>query len=98
MLTPASNPDLWDIPLEDLPCKVTKQGYVLVRIDTGIWENVHRMLMAQYLGRPLKVFEEVHHKDGNKSNNTIANLELTTKQNHPSIHARIRASLTAQKL
>jgi hypothetical protein len=32
--------------------------------------------MSQYLGRPLKANENVHHIDGNKQNNALENLEL----------------------
>jgi len=36
----------------------------------------HRYVMAQILGRPLRQDEQVHHRDGDRSNNTPTNLEL----------------------
>lgn len=37
----------------------------------------HRYVMQQHLGRPLRGrSEQVHHKDGNRSNNNVNNLEL----------------------
>jgi hypothetical protein len=36
----------------------------------------HRLVMETYLNRYLKPTEVVHHKDGNKQNNDITNLEL----------------------
>jgi len=47
---------------------------------------IHRLVMEQYLGRPLTDKEIVHHKDDNIYNNSIENLELTTREDHLNIH------------
>lgn len=39
----------------------------------------HRLVMESVLGRPLRPGENVHHRDGQKSNNDPANLELWVK-------------------
>ena len=62
---------------------VQRDGYVLItapaghphaRQDGSILE--HRLVMEQCLGRPLEEWEIVHHKDGNRGNNSWENLEL----------------------
>ena len=42
----------------------------------------HRLIMALHLDRPLKHSEVIHHRDGNKLNNDISNLEITNHADH----------------
>ena len=44
----------------------------------------HRLVMSEYLGRPLEDDEWVHHCDENQKHNEIENLELMFKIEHSS--------------
>ena len=46
----------------------------------------HRFIMSKHLKRPLKPGELVHHRDGNKKNNDIKNLLITSHEEHIIIH------------
>ena len=54
------------------------QGYVYT----------HRLIVENYLGRLLEDDECVHHKDENKLNNVISNLELCNKKAHHDYHKK----------
>jgi hypothetical protein len=46
----------------------------------------HRLIMSNYINRPLNENEDVHHINGNKSDNRIENLKLMTKSDHTKTH------------
>lgn len=54
----------------------------------------HRHVMEMALGRKLKRNEHVHHKDGNRINNNISNLELTNASDHARLHISSEAGLS----
>jgi hypothetical protein len=54
--------------------RVAPLGHPHPRADGTILE--HRLMMEDHLGRYLEEWEIVHHRDGNRSNNVLSNLEL----------------------
>jgi len=80
-------------PLQRKPAgegHVTKQGYKIIskvghpnaNSDKGAIPE-HIFIMSEYLGRPLKKGETVHHKNGVRHDNRIENLELWNKSHPP---------------
>ena len=65
----------------------TKQdinGYVQIRTvvgnaNKGKYTYEHRIVMSEHIGRSLLPSESVHHKNGNRADNRIKNLELWSK-------------------
>lgn len=56
------------------------KGYRRVRGDNGTQVYEHRLVLERHLNRKLTPFEVVHHKDGDKLNNALSNLEVFSSQ------------------
>ena len=56
----------------------------------------HRIVAEKMIGRTLESGEIVHHKDGNKRNNTPENLEVITQSEHIREHLRRGGGRLAQ--
>jgi len=61
-------------------------GYVEITRGPNKGRSQHVVLMEQRLGRSLHPDEVVHHRDGDKHNNSIDNLELMTRSAHARHH------------
>lgn len=76
--------------------KARTDGYIALyypsypRSDKRGYIMEHVYLMEQFIGRPLKDDEVVHHKNRIKSDNRIENLQLMTFKEHARLHMKER--------
>lgn len=69
-------------------------GYILVKIKEGQdfdnWRQEHVYVMEKHIKRKIDTKKEcVHHIDGDKKNNKLSNLFLTTHNYHKKLHQSI---------
>lgn len=57
----------------------------------------YRLLMENFLGRLLKPWEHVHHKNDNKLDDRLENLEILTEKEHSFLHGVLRKGKPNQK-
>ena len=68
--------------------RVSKQGYIIKQRD-GIRIPEHRTILQESLGRKLSPEEIIHHINGDKKDNSLSNMFLTTKKGHAQLHAQL---------
>jgi len=59
--------------------------YPVTKIN-GVTKTIHRLIAKELIGRPLRKYEQVHHKDKNRKNYSKDNLEITTIKQHRLLH------------
>lgn len=77
-------------------------GYVMIYRpdhpfgDRHNYVREHRLVVEQRIGRFLKKEEVVHHKNGNRQDNTDSNLQLMLKIEHDRLTARVSERCTLE--
>lgn len=68
---------------------INSKGYLTFTVGPNKHRHVHTVMAEKHiLGRPIRRDEVVHHKDGNKLNNEISNLEVMTRAAHTAHHRK----------
>lgn len=79
--------------------RFTKDGYLRMYAGKHPYANgrkeiyLHVMVMEVAIGRQLDVTECVHHKNGDKLDNRLENLELMLHADHSRYHSKILSAL-----
>lgn len=75
---------------------VASNGYVLIRspghpmADSRGYVYEHRLVMSEAIGRALEPGEQVHHRNGDKTDNRPENLELTASRADHTVRHRTK--------
>ena len=74
-------------PKGSLETRVNSSGYQQFKDPgTGKWELTHRRVAKKLVGGSIFPGREVHHIDGDKTNNRPSNLTIVSKEKHRVIH------------
>lgn len=73
--------------------------YKAIKVN-GVKFDEHRYIVEQHIGRKLSRYEIVHHKNGDKRDNRIENLEIMSLSEHTKLHnvGKKRSADTKEKI
>lgn len=72
---------------KSLEIRVNKSGYQQFKDPgTGNWTLTHRRVAEKLVGGTIFAGREVHHIDGDRTNNRPSNLRIVSKEEHRRIH------------
>ncbi len=63
-----------------------KSGYKVFTDRSGKTQSVHKRVCEKKMGGAVREGYEVHHRDGDKTNNRAGNLRAVKKSTHRKIH------------
>ena len=72
-------------------------GHIRVKTENG-WRREHTLVMEEYIGRPLRSDELIHHKNGDRADNRIENLDLCVKRQPPTQRVKDQVAWARQIL
>ncbi len=70
-------------------------NYKKIKSQDGSTRDEHRIIMEDHLGRSLLRNEVVHHRDGDKFNNQITNLQLISLAEHTRSHVKSKQGFSS---
>lgn len=65
---------------------ISSSGYAVITMGENEGRRLHDVIMERNIGRRLIPGEVVHHKDRNKLNNLLSNLQLMSNSEHMRLH------------
>ncbi|MBT4377140.1 HNH endonuclease [archaeon] len=72
--------------------KKNKSGYAVFKDKGGKTHSVHKRVVEKKMGGKVRKGFQVHHKDGNKTNNRPSNLWVVSKAKHKKLHPKKKKS------
>ena len=70
--------------------RINDKGYVVISIGNDTYELEHRIVVQNYILRPVSDKESIHHINGNRADNRPCNLVLLDKRLHDAFHTYCR--------